>query len=125
MILALCLATAIFFEGRNQSVDGQMAIAEVIINRAADTQWPDTICGVVNQRKQFSFTHDGLSDDPTKYIEPNAWRLAQTIADEALAGRNMIGLTSTYYHTTAVHPYWVHGLQLDGQIGDHLFYSKE
>ncbi len=124
MILTLCLATAIFFEGRNQSVDGQMAIAEVIINRAADPQWPDTICGVVNQRKQFSFTHDGLSDDPTKYIEPNAWRLAQLIADEAMAGLNLIGLTSVYYHTTDVHPYWVHSVELDGKIGDHLFYSK-
>lgn len=125
MILELCLATAIFFEGRNQSVDGQMAIAEVILNRTADPQWPDTICGVVNQRKQFSFTHDGLSDDPTKYIEPNAWKIAQIIANDAMAGLNMIGLTSTYYHTTAVHPYWLHGLELDGQIGNHLFYSKE
>lgn len=124
MILALCLATAIFFEGRNQSVDGQRAIAEVIMNRVADSQWPDTICGVVNQRKQFSFTHDGMSDDPTQYIEPTAWRLAQTIADETMAGIGMIGLTSTHYHTTAVHPSWLHSLKLDGQIGDHLFYSK-
>jgi len=125
MILTLCLATAIFFEARDQSVDGQMAVAEVIMNRVADPQWPDTICGVVNQTRQFSFTHDGLSDNPTKYIEPNAWKLAQLIADDALAGLNLIGLTSTHYHTTAVHPYWVHSLELDGKIGDHLFYSKK
>ncbi len=124
MILSLCLATAIFFEARNQPVDGQMAVGEVIINRVVDPQWPDTVCGVVNQRKQFSFTHDGLSDNPLDYIEPNAWKTAQLIAHDIEHGRNMIGLTSTYYHTTAVHPYWVHGLQLDGQIGDHLFYSK-
>ena len=124
MIIELCLATAIFFEARDQSVDGQMAVAEVILNRVADPQWPDTICDVVNQHKQFSFTHDGLSDDPTKYIEPTALKIAQIIANDAMAGLNMIGLTSTYYHTMNVHPYWLHSVKLDGQIGNHLFYSK-
>lgn len=124
MILELCLATAIFFEARDQSVEGQRAVAEVILNRVADPQWPDTICGVVNQHKQFSFTHDGHSDDPVHYNEDNAWLLAQIIAKDAVAGINLIGLTSTYYHTIGVHPYWLHGLKLDGQIGDHLFYSK-
>lgn len=125
MILSLCLATAIFFEARNQSVDGQMAVGEVIINRMIDEQWPDTICGVVYQSKQFSFTHDGLSDDPTTYLEPNAWRVAQLIAHNIQHDRHLIGLTSVYYHTVDVHPHWLHDMQLDGQIGDHLFYSKE
>lgn len=124
MILELCLATAIFFEARDQSIEGQRAVAEVILNRVADPQWPDTICSVVNQHKQFSFTHDGYSDDPVHYNEDNAWLLAQIIAKDAVAGINLIGLTSTYYHTISVHPYWLHGLKLDGQIGDHLFYSK-
>lgn len=102
-----------------------MAIAEVILNRTADPQWPNTICGVVNQTRQFSFTHDGKSDDPTKYIEPRAWATAQLIAEEALLGLNLIGLTSVFYHTVNVTPFWLEYMHLDGQIGDHLFYSKE
>lgn len=124
MIVELCLATAIFFEARNQSVDGQMAVAEVILNRVADPQWPNTICGVVNQTRQFSFTHDGMSDDPADYIEPQAWKLAQIIADEAMAGLNLIGITSVFYHTVDTVPFWLEYMHLDGQIGDHLFYSK-
>lgn len=125
MILELCLATAIFFEARDQPVDGQMAVAEVILNRVADPQWPNTICGVVNQHRQFSFTHDGLSDNPIKYREPETWRVAQIIARDAIEGLNLVGITSTYYHTIGVHPYWLHSLEPDGQIGNHLFYSKE
>lgn len=125
MIVELCLATAIFFEARNQPVDGQMAVAEVIINRTADPQWPDTICGVVNQPKQFSFTHDGKSDDPLKYNSPLAWKIAQIIAIDAMKGINLVGITSTYYHATYVHPHWHSNLKCDGRIGDHIFYSKE
>ncbi len=124
MILSLCLATAIFFEGRNQSVDGQMAIAEVILNRVADPQWPDTICGVINQKNQFLFTRDERSDNPEKYVEPKAWKTAQIIAHDAVRGINLIGLTSTHFIGVHIHPSWVHGLQLDGRIEDHLFYSK-
>jgi len=124
MIIELCLATALFFEARNQPIDGQMAVAEVILNRVEDSQWPDTICGVVNQSKQFSFTHDGLSDDPTKYGDAAAWVTAQIIARDAVEGHNTLGLTATHYHATSVHPSWTHALELDGQIGDHIFYSK-
>ena len=124
MIIELCLATALFFEARNQPIDGQMAVAEVILNRVEDPQWPNTICGVVNQTAQFSFTHDGKSDDPTAYREPAAWRVAQIIARDAVEGLNTLGLTSTHYHATSVHPSWHRGLTLDGTIGEHIFYSK-
>lgn len=125
MILELCLATAIFFEARNQPVDGQMAVAEVILNRVADPQWPNNVCDVVNQTYQFSFTHDGRSDNPTKYNDPLAWKIAQIIAIDAVEGLNLVGITSTYYHATYVRPHWRSSLQCDGRIGDHIFYSKE
>lgn len=124
MIIELCLATAIFFEARDQPVDGQMAVAEVILNRVADLQWPDNVCDVVYQHKQFSFTHDGLSDDPTEYNDPLAWKIAQIIANDALEGINMLGITSVYYHADYVHPFWQHSMNYDGRIGNHFFYSK-
>jgi spore germination cell wall hydrolase CwlJ-like protein len=124
MIVEMCLAVAIFFEARNQPIDGQMAVAEVILNRVKDPQWPDSVCDVVNQPKQFSFTHDGLSDDPRRLNEPRAWAIAQIIAQDAIHGINTLGLTSTYFHATYVHPSWHNGLSKDGQIGDHIFYSK-
>ena len=124
MIIELCLATALFFEARNQPIDGQMAVAEVILNRVEDPQWPNTICGVVNQEKQFSFTHDGKSDNPLRYNDTIAWKVAQTVATDAQRGINLLGLTSTHYHTTAIKPSWRLNLTIDGIIGDHIFYSK-
>ena len=127
MILELCMAVAIFFEARDQPIDGQRAVAEVIMNRVADPQWPDTICEVVNQPKQFSFTHDGKSDNPTRYRghgEEKAWRRAKAIAESTAAGRHLLGISSTHYHSTSVRPAWRHKLKRDGRIGDHIFYSK-
>lgn len=125
MIIELCLATAIFFEARNQHIDGQMAVAEVIINRVESPKWPNTICEVVNQPKQFSFTHDGLSDNPIKYNEPAAWIAAQIVAQDAISKINTLGLNSTHYHTINVHPMWRYNLVQDGVIEDHVFYSKK
>ena len=62
-----CLVTAIFFEARDQPLMGQYAVAEVVMNRVASVKYPDDICSVVFQRKQFSFTHDGLSDKISRY----------------------------------------------------------
>lgn len=124
MIIELCLATAIFFEARNQTFDGQRAVAEVILNRRTDPQWPDNICDIIEQPRQFSYTHDGLSDNPLVYDEGDAWWVARMIARETIQGKDLLGITSTHYHTTAVSPSWRHALELDGQIGDHIFYSK-
>lgn len=127
MILSMCLATAIFFEARDQPIDGQIAVAEVILNRVDRDQWPNTICGVVNQHKQFSFTHDGQSDDPTKYTnhaDVVAWELAQEIASGVLLGTLELGLTSDHYHATSASPDWMNVLNRDGQIGDHIFYTR-
>jgi spore germination cell wall hydrolase CwlJ-like protein len=62
MIGLECLAVAVFFESRSQPIEGQYAVAEVVMNRVESDRWPNTICDVVFQDKQFSFTHDGASD---------------------------------------------------------------
>ena len=123
---AICLAAAVFFEARDQPLDGQYAVAEVVMNRVSSDRWPDDICGVVYQDKQFSFTHDGKSDDYNKYStnvgDRQAIDIAETIAKSVIKG-DRLNLTSTHYHATYVSPYWTNHYHLDGRIGDHIFYT--
>ena len=114
-----CLAVAIYFEARGESVDGQIMVAETIVNRVADERWPNTICEVVKQPKQFSFYSDGKSDRP-RDIE--AYTTAVLVADQALSGGHM-HTGALYYHTVDVRPVWRHDLQVLGRVGDHIFYT--
>ena len=122
----VCLAAAIFFEARDQSYEAQRAVANVVMNRVESPRWPDTICGVVYQDKAFSFTHDGMSDNPKRYnksvLDVKALVIAKQIANNTIKGERL-GLTSTHYHTTSVSPYWSKVYHQDGRIGDHIFYT--
>ena len=121
-----CLAMAVFFEARDQPLAGQQAVAEVVMNRVESTRFPDTVCEVVFQHKQFSFTHDGLSDDYTKHtgniFDRQAIDIAETIAESTLKG-DRLGVTSTHYHTTSVSTYWSNVYLKDGRVGDHYFFT--
>ena len=122
----MCLAASVFFESRSEPLEGQRAVAEVVMTRVESPRWPDEICAVVFQHKQFSFTHDGKSDDYRKYnsnvFDRQAIDIAETIAKSVLKG-DRIGLTSTHYHTTSVSPYWAKSYHRDGRIGTHVFYT--
>ena len=115
-----CLAVAIYFEARGESIDGQMLVAETIINRVADERWPNTVCEVVKQTDQFSFYSDGKSDRPR---DLEAYATAVLVANETLSGNHMYG-NALYYHTTDVRPVWRHELQVLGQAGEHIFYAN-
>jgi spore germination cell wall hydrolase CwlJ-like protein len=115
-----CMAVAIYFEPRGEPIDGQMMVAETIINRAADPRWPDTVCEVVKQPDQFSFYSDGKSDRPR---DLEAYARAVLVAAEALEGNHM-HTGALYYHATAVRPVWRHELQVLGQVGEHIFYAN-
>lgn len=128
MIGLVCLATAIFFEARDQSVTGQFAVADVILNRVAHDKFPDNICDVVFDGKAFSFTHDGLSDDMHVFNQPEdieAAELALIIAEEAIAMQKYQTTDLTHYHTVDVNPVWAEhpDFYLAGIIGDHKFYA--
>ena len=123
-----CLAQNIYFEARNQSIEGQYAVARVTMNRVDASNYPDTICDVVWQRKQFSWTHDGLSDTPGgDVIEDAAWELAQDVALSSLIDHfqetNDITLGATHYHANYVNPYWKDSYQQVAYIGEHMFYK--
>jgi N-acetylmuramoyl-L-alanine amidase len=123
----MCMAVAIFFEARGEPVVAKEAVANVIINRVEDRRYPNSVCAVVNEHKAFSYTHDGLSDDPTRHTghqDKIAWAESQEVAKDALGG-DLLGITSTHYHTTNVLPFWAKHYSLDTRIGNHLFYTND
>jgi len=120
-----CLVAAIFFEVRDQPPLGQEMVAQVVMNRVLHESFPDSVCGVVYERKQFSFTHDGLSDNPSDY--PTYWDRRATESVTELAQGFLMGATtgntSTHYHSLSVNPKWKNEYRVDGIVGDHIFYT--
>jgi hypothetical protein len=117
-----CLAKAIYFETRSESLEGQLAVAEVILNRAASGLYPPTICEVVTQPAQFSFIRGGRFPTPDRSSE--AWRKAVAVADIARKGlADAVAPNVLWYHATYVAPSWGRRLTRVAQIGTHIFYS--
>jgi spore germination cell wall hydrolase CwlJ-like protein len=118
---ATCLALNVYWEARNQSVDGQRLVAEVTMERVATPGFPDTVCGVVWEHRAFSWTEDGKSDEPT---DPEAYLLAQIIANETLLYGCDLCTGATHYATIDADPYWADDLQIIGMYGNHIFYIE-
>jgi spore germination cell wall hydrolase CwlJ-like protein len=123
-----CLAEALYFEARGESVKGQFAVAEVILNRADSAEYPDTVCGVIRQgtgRKyqcQFSYNCDGL---PENIANPAAFRQVDRVARLMLDGApRRLTNGATFYHTKAVSPRWSRVFARTATIGVHHFYRK-
>ncbi len=121
-----CLTQALYFEARGESVKGQFAVAEVILNRVGSALYPNTVCDVVNQgtgklyQCQFTFTCDGAAET---VHEPRAWTRAGKIARLMLDGApRTLTAGATHYHTNAVSPSWAQKFARTTQIGVHLFY---
>lgn len=121
-----CLSQAIYYEARGEAQRGQVAVAEVIINRTRSRQYPSSICGVVYQGShrstgcQFTFTCDGsLGQRP----RGRAWDRAQRVATAVMLGYTRpITQGATHYHTRAVNPVWNSGLVETVNVGSHVFY---
>jgi hypothetical protein len=122
-----CLANAIYFEARGESVRGQIAVAQVVMNRAFSGYFPNDVCGVVYQNAhrhlacQFTFACDGRS----KAIhEPDAMERAKRIATATLDGRLWLPEVgkATHYHAYWVHPWWVRTMHKLYRVGVHTFY---
>lgn len=117
-----CLANAVYFEARGESLAGQLAVAEVVMNRAASGLFPTSYCGVVRQRSQFSFVRRGRMPAADRASE--AWQRAVAIARIA-EERTMRVLPETvlWYHANYVAPRWRRHLAQSARIGLHVFYS--
>ena len=122
-----CLANAIYFEARDQPYIGQVAVAQVVINRVFSGVYPHDVCGVIYQNAnrhlacQFTFACDGKRKVINEF---GAWARARRIARETLDGELYVQAvgTSTHYHATYVRPNWVHEMHRLAREGIHLFY---
>jgi spore germination cell wall hydrolase CwlJ-like protein len=122
-----CLAEAVYFESRSEAKRGQIAVAQVVMNRVFSGFYPTNVCGVVYQnahRKlacQFTFACDNVRDVVN---EPAMWRQATEIARDMLDGRLWLPEVghSTHYHAYWVHPAWVREMRRMQKIGVHSFY---
>ena len=122
-----CLAEAIYFEARGEAVRGQIAVAQVVLNRAFSGKYPETVCGVVYQNKhrhlacQFTFACDNNKD---VIREPDMWERAQKISKAMLDGQLWLPEVdrSTHYHAYWVRPSWVNEMKRMYKTGVHTFY---
>ncbi|WP_184336947.1 MULTISPECIES: cell wall hydrolase [Rhizobium] len=122
-----CLASGIYFEARGESVKGQAAVAQVILNRVRNPAYPKSICGVVYQnedwrnRCQFSFACDAIKDRVNSEYH---WRVARDVAMAVTSGKiwlPQVG-SATHYHAVYVRPKWAKTMEKVGRIGLHVFY---
>jgi len=131
----MCIAMAVYWEARGEPIEGQFAVAEVVVNRMHDPRYPADACSVVYEADyypwapevpvrhqcQFSFFCDGKSDEPTDYVP---WKVAQLIAAAVYEGRAapVIG-EATHYHATRVRPDWAATGDVVAKVNDHVFYE--
>lgn len=121
-----CLSEALYFEARGETVKGQFAVAEVIMNRVKSARFPGSLCAVIHQgtgkkyQCQFTYTCDGRAE---VISEPRAFARVSKIARYVMDGK-VPPLTkgATHYHTTAVKPRWSKVYTRTAKIGVHLFY---
>ncbi|SFR43111.1 Cell Wall Hydrolase [Yoonia tamlensis] len=123
-----CLAEALYFEARGETVEGLFAVGEVILNRVDSSDYPATLCGVINQGTgrqyacQFTYTCDGRAE---VINEPRAWERVGKVARILIDGAPRV-LTggATHYHTKAVNPSWAQRFPRTASIGSHYFYRQ-
>lgn len=127
-----CLATAIYFEARGESEKGQIAVAQVVLNRLKNPAYPNTICGVVYQNKnkrnrcQFSFACDGRTD---RITDKRSWAASQALARRIMNDDRTLYMAdigaATHYHATYVKPRWARSMKRMDKIGRHIFYKTK
>ncbi len=123
-----CLAMNIYFEARSESVQGQLAVGHVVMNRVSDAKFPNTVCKVIHQggqkrrnRCQFSWWCDGKDDVPRN---KQSWRASVRLAHEINNGWTTDPTGGAlWYHATYVKPYWRRAFAVGPEIGRHIFYS--
>lgn len=114
-----CLASAVYFESRGEPLEGQLAVAEVILNRVRSGRFRGTVCDVVRQPSQFSFVRRGVIPPAPRHTA--AWARAVAIAHIAMNEmHDVTGDNSLFFHATYVRPNW--GRPRIARIGNHIFY---
>lgn len=124
----MCLAMAVYYEARGESYEGQLAVAEVVLNRVASPRFPGDTCSVVKQDLgpadhdcQFSFYCDGKPERPADMF---AWTIAISVAEAAERGE-VLGHGALFYHTNSVSPSWSQNMRVVGSVDNHVFFTDE
>lgn len=116
-----CLASAVYFESRGEPLEGQLAVAEVILNRVASGRFRSTVCDVVTQPSQFSFVRGGRIPEPNRASA--AWSRSVAIARIAMDNlHDVTGDNSLFFHAAYVRPSWGRSSARIARIGNHIFY---
>lgn len=114
-----CLAAGIYYESKGEPLEGQLAVAEVILNRSTSGRFPRSVCGVLKQRGQFSFVRGGSIPQPP--AGSKAWKTALAVAKVARADEwDSRFSNALYFHATHVSPGWRRARV--GSVGNHIFY---
>jgi spore germination cell wall hydrolase CwlJ-like protein len=123
-----CLAEAVYYEARSEPVEGQAAVAQVVLNRVKSGLYPSSICGVVYQNRhrhlacQFTFACEGKA---LRIRDAESWDRAKRVASAVLEGKTYLADVggATHYHADYVKPYWARRLKKMDVIGRHIFYK--
>lgn len=117
-----CLASAVYFEARGESLAGQLAVAEVVLNRTKNPQFPTSPCEVILQAGQFSFVENG--GIPPAPRDTPAWKNAVAIAHIAENGVSKSSAAEAlYFHADYARPYWRNKFEPTATLGSHIFYK--
>lgn len=119
-----CLTRAVYYEARNQPLMGQIAVAQVVLNRTRDSRFPSDICAVVYQRHKGRCQFSWVCRPQTAKREPEAWKLAAAVARFTLEGIPDQTNQALYFHARSVKPYWPH-LRRVAHLGQHVFYTEK
>jgi spore germination cell wall hydrolase CwlJ-like protein len=132
-----CLASNVYYEARGESLQGQQAVAQVTLNRVKSKKYPKTICAVVMQKHQFSWTKQIPKEQQQKALngyspqskqqEVLAYVSARKVAVEALSNKSnhLLPETVLWYHTKQVNPVWNKQMKQVSQVGNHVFYEHK
>lgn len=117
LLEAMCLALVMHHEAGNQTIEGKIAVAHVVMERVKDRRWRKTVCGVVFQEKQFSHVEESVKDE-------KHWRKYIPLAEAVLAGLTINPVPgANHFHADYVSPSWSKEMVKVEKIGAHIFYS--
>jgi len=122
MLATICLAAVVYFEARSEPPDAQANVAGVVLERVASQRYPDTVCEVTLQHKQFSAFNSGVP----QVTDNRAWVTSMIVAKMALDDPTGVVQIqqATHYHADYVRPYWAGEFTYLGKSGSHLFYAE-
>jgi spore germination cell wall hydrolase CwlJ-like protein len=120
-----CGAQNVYFESQGEPDLGMVAVSQVVINRVKSARWPNTVCEVVWQNKQFSWTHDGKSDKIplSSTYQRRLW--IKSVYMFLIAYGDDITNGATHYHNVKVKPWWASRMKVTAHVGNHIFLKEK